>query len=158
ALERATKAEERLSENEKEAARLNKLAEDERLARIKIEEDVAWRRLTKDQQTKIASHLELFSSETALLQYNLNDVEADSFASDIASALQKAKWKKVFEPLAVMTTREGPVSLGTNPPIDRGVIIISTGDKISHDASEAIRNMLERFGFDAIRGTKDDPR
>ena len=39
-LERATKAEERLSENETEAARLNKLAEDERLARIKIEEDV----------------------------------------------------------------------------------------------------------------------
>jgi hypothetical protein len=158
ALERAAKADERASQNEKEAVRLSKIAEDERLARVKIEEDVTWRRLTKDQQIKMASRLKPFASGTALLQYNLNDLEADSFASDIASVLQQAKWKKVFEPLAVMKMREGPVSLGTNPPLERGVIIISTGDQTSHSASDEIRNILEGFGFDATRQPKDDPR
>ena len=157
-LEHAAKADERASQNEKEAARLSKIAEDERLARIKIEEDVAWRRLTKDQQIKMASRLKSFSSETVLLQYNLNDLEADSFASDIASALQRAKWKKVFEPLAIMMMREGPVPLGTNPPLAGGVVVVSTGDQTSHNASDAIRNVLEEFGFDATRQPKDDPR
>src|SRR5260370_36576803 len=72
ALERAAKADERASQNEKEAVRLSKIAEDERLARVKIEEDVAWRRLTKDQQIKMASRLKPFASGTALFQYNLN--------------------------------------------------------------------------------------
>jgi hypothetical protein len=49
AIERAAKADECASLNEKEAARLSKVAEDERGARIKIEEDVAWRRPTKDE-------------------------------------------------------------------------------------------------------------
>jgi hypothetical protein len=155
---KAAEASDRATKAENDTARLNKVAEDERLARIKIEEDVAWRRLSKDQQVKMASRLKSFSSETVLLQYNLNDLEADSFASDVASVLQQAKWKEVFEPLAVMMMREGPVSLGTNPPLERGVIIISTGDQPSHNASDVIRNMLEEFGFDAKRQPKDDPR
>jgi len=47
------------------AAEANRKAEEERLARIKIEERVAWRRLTKDEQSKIGSRLRHFSGETA---------------------------------------------------------------------------------------------
>jgi len=50
-----------------EAARLQKLAEDERLARVKIEEDVAWRRLTKDQQKIMAVRIKSFSNEPVFL-------------------------------------------------------------------------------------------
>jgi hypothetical protein len=39
------------------AAKLEVEAEQERLARVKIEEKVAWRRLTKDQQSAIGSRL-----------------------------------------------------------------------------------------------------
>jgi hypothetical protein len=154
----AAEAAERAAKAEKETASLNKLAEDERLARIKIEEDVAWRRLTDGQKTEMASRLKSFSNETALFQYNVNDLEADSFASDVASALQRGNWKKVLEPLAVMSMREGPVPLGTNAPLERGVIIVSTSDQASHNASDAIRNILEKFGFDVTRRPKDDPR
>jgi hypothetical protein len=51
AIERASTANQRASDNEHEAARLRKLAEEERLARVKIEERVAWRRLTKRELT-----------------------------------------------------------------------------------------------------------
>ena len=157
ALERAAQANERASQNEREAARLSKIAEDERSARVKIEENVAWRRLTRDQQAKMASRLKSFSGESVLLQYNVNDLEADSFASDIALALQQAKWR-VSEPLAVLQMREGPVPLGTNPRLERGVIVISTRDQRSHEASDVIRGMLEGFGFDATRQPTDDTR
>jgi hypothetical protein len=139
------------------AAEAHRMAESERLERIKIEESVAWRRLTKDQQSKLADRLRPFSGESVLLQYNLNDLEADSFALDLASALQLAKWK-VFEPLAVMTMREGPVPLGTNPPLERGVVVVSTRDKASHNASNTVCDELRRLGFDAVVRPQDDPR
>jgi hypothetical protein len=42
AVERASKADERASKNEKEAAGLRKAAEDERLARVKLQERLVW--------------------------------------------------------------------------------------------------------------------
>jgi hypothetical protein len=85
-----TKAAEALAE----AARLQKLAEDERLARVKIEEDVAWRRLTRDQQKIMAVRIKSFSSEPVFLFYNLNDLEAGSFATDIAGAYNKPNGRR----------------------------------------------------------------
>jgi hypothetical protein len=157
AIERASSADERASKNEEEAARLRKVAEQERLARIKIEESVAWRRLTKAQQSRIGTRLSRFAGQQALLQYDASDIEAGTFALDIALALQLAKWR-VSEPLQMLQMREGPVPLGTNPPIERGVTVVSTGDEASHKASEAIRHELSHLGFDSVQRPQDDPR
>lgn len=157
ANDRAAKAEERVSENEKETAQLNAVAEEERLARITIEDRVAWRRLTGNQQAKMASRLDSFSGEPVLIQYNTNDLEANLFALDIATALRQAKWR-VSEPLAILKMREGPVPLGTNPPLETGVIVVSTSDQTSHNAADKIQLILKQFGFDATRRPEDDKR
>jgi hypothetical protein len=157
AKERASNADERAAVNEKEAARLSKAAEDERLARIKIEERVAWRRLTKDQQSEIGLRLKPFSGQVALVQYDGNDIEEYEFGLDIASALQLAQWR-ISEPLGMLMMREGPVSLGTNPPIETGVMIKSTGDKIARNASDALLHELLVRGFDVSRSPENDSR
>lgn len=148
AVERASNADERASKNEKEAARLRKLAEDERLARIKIEESVAWRRITKDQQSKIGARLKRFAGQRVRPSYNVNDTEAFTFASDIASSLQLAKWN-VSEPQSILKLTEGPVPLGTHPPPVTGVVIASTPDEPSRNASDAIWRELSALGYDA---------
>ena len=157
AIERASTANKRASDNEQEAARLRKLAEEERLARVRIEERVTWRRLTQAEQAKIGAHLKRFSGQVALVQYDGFDFEEYEFGSDIASALHLAQWK-ISEPLAMMMMREGPVPLGTNPPLETGVLIKSTGDQISPDASDALLHELLRYGFDVSSSHEVDPR
>jgi len=81
------------SANELEAARLHKEAEDEHAARVKIEARVAWRRLTKDQQSVIADHLKNFAEVRVGLSYLGGIPEASQFADDIKVALNAAKLK-----------------------------------------------------------------
>jgi hypothetical protein len=157
AAESASQADERASENEKEAARLRKLAEDERLARIKIEERVAWRRLTRAQQAEIGTRLAAFSGEVALIQYDGGDMEEYAFGLDIASAMHLGKWR-VAEPLEMIMMREGPVPFGTNPPIETGISIKSTRDQTSRNASDVLLHELLKRGFDVTRDPKNDPR
>jgi hypothetical protein len=77
------------SANELEAARLHKEAEDEHAARVKIEARVAWRRLTKDQQSVIADHLKNFAEVRVGLSYLGGIPEASQFADDIKVALKR---------------------------------------------------------------------
>jgi hypothetical protein len=147
--ERAANALDRASANEKEAARLRKLAEDERLARVELESKVAWRRIDPKAQSELASHLSRFAKEPALIAYNPNDVEASTFASDIALTLHAAKWD-VTEPLAVLSLREGPVPFGTNPRLPTGVLVWCTDDEASRTAATALVEQLSSRGFDAI--------
>jgi len=146
--ERAAHAEDRAAANEREAARLGKLAEDERLARVELESKVAWRRLGAKEQSQIASHLKQFSGEPALIAHSPNDIEAATFATEIATALQMAGWK-VPEPLEILSLREGPVPLGTNPPLPTGVRVWSTGDETGRKAALAVVGELTSRGFDA---------
>lgn len=157
AIARASAADRRASQDEREAAELRKLAEDERLARVKIEEAVAWRRLTKQQRTDLGSRLSSFEGQLALTQYNWNDVEAFGFATDIALTLQLARWR-VTEPLAVLKGYPGLIALGTNPPLARGVVITSTADKHSQQAADGIRDDVASLGFDCTRSPTADPR
>jgi hypothetical protein len=118
---------------------------------------VAWRHLTEQQKAEIGVQLKRFSGEVSIVQYDGSDIEEYEFGSDIASALHLAQWK-ISEPLAMMMMREGPVAFGTNPPIATGLSIKSTGDKASHNASDALLHELLKRGFDATRDPKDDPR
>jgi len=139
----------RAAANEKEAAQLRKLAEDERTARVELESKVAWRKLDNRTQGDMASHLARFSKEPALVSYNPQDIEAASFASDIAATLHAAKWE-VFDALSVLSMREGPVPFGTNPKLDTGVRVWCTADETSRRAATALVEQLSSRGFDAV--------
>jgi len=73
----------RAAEAERETAQLSKDAEDERLARVKLEEAVAWRRLTKSQIAEMGSVLAAYPKQLTALVYNVSDLEAYGFAMDI---------------------------------------------------------------------------
>ncbi len=142
-----------LTKNEGETARLKELAENEHLARVNLEASVAWRRLTKEQIPDLGTALAAFPRQLTALVYNVSDLEAYSFASDIDVALHEfAKWN-IAEPQAVLAMREGPVNFGTNPPLERGVVVNSTPDERSRAAAKAVVDKLSSFGFDAVIGT-----
>jgi hypothetical protein len=140
---------ERAAHLEKQAAELGKAAEDERTARVELESKVAWRKLDNGTQSDMASHLARFSKEPALVSYNPQDIEAASFASDIAATLHAAK-RDVFDALSVLTMREGPVPFGTNPKLDTGVRVWCTADETSRKAATALVEQLSSRGFDAL--------
>src|SRR5579862_7600665 len=84
AEDRADKAETQAGVAIKQAAILYKQAEDERMARVKIEERVAWRHLSKQQQSVIADRLKRFSGQWGSIGRVSSDAEITSFATDIA--------------------------------------------------------------------------
>jgi hypothetical protein len=113
---------ERASVIEKEAARLSKEAEDERMARVELERKVAWRRIFKSEQPKAASGIKRFAGQSALISCSATDQEAKSFSADIAAILHQAGWD-VPEPLENIGMHEGPAPFGTNPPNPTGVLV-----------------------------------
>ena len=150
AREWATNAEERAAKIEKDAVQLRKDTEDERLARVKIEERVAWRKLDPKARSEIALHLSRFAKEPALIAYNPNDAEAFNFASDIAATLHAAEWEvSVAEPVAVLSLREEPGAFETNRPLPTGVLVWRSDDEVSRKAATALVEQLSLRGFDA---------
>jgi hypothetical protein len=146
--EEAKKAGERASANEKEAARLRKLAQDESLARLQLEAELAWRRISKDSQSATAAHLVRLPGQLAQISYSAADLEAQSFASDIASALRGAKWE-VFEPQGIANMHQVLVTLRTDTPLEAGVTVTSTINRTSRAAASALVQELSALGFDA---------
>lgn len=139
---------ERASANEKEAARLTKHAEDETLARLQLEAELAWRRISKDSQSAIADHLIHLPKQMAQISYNPADLEAQSFALDIASALRAAKWE-AFEPQAIANMHQVLVTLRTDSPLETGVTVTSTKSRTSRTAASALVHEMSALGFDA---------
>lgn len=117
------------------AAEAKQKAEEEKLARVKLEERVAARRLTKDQQSELGSRLSRFSSQLIGIWYNAGDHEGGIFSENIASALKLAKWI-VLEPASILNLAASG-RLGRPVAIETGVIVVSTEDKASQNASEA---------------------
>jgi hypothetical protein len=93
AQQAAGEATERASANEKEAARLNKLAEEEKLARVKIEKRVGPRVITPEQEAFIARSLTAFKGQRVSLTIavdNSNDFEIGQFLPQLYNAFMKA--------------------------------------------------------------------
>ena len=136
AKERASKADERAAVNEKEAARLGKLAEDERLARVMIEEKLAPRRLTVEQIRAIATKLRKFSGQRLNFFATSGDSEVIGISGDIFKALtgpNSAEW--IVTPL---TGQDSSV-------IEDGIVI-----EVSPDA-DAISTATAQTLADALR-------
>jgi hypothetical protein len=127
------------------AVELSRELQGERHARIEIEERVAWRRLTNEQQSEIGKRLSSFSGQLASIWYNAGDQEGALFATDISKALQMAKFK-VFAPASKLDFAGGGRQEQT--AVETGVIVMSTTDETSRKASGAIVKELSALGFD----------
>jgi hypothetical protein len=85
--ERAAHANERIALAEQHAAEANRIAEGERLARVKIEEKIAPRRLSAEQIRTVADKLRRFTGQRLNFFATAGDAEAIGIADDILKAL-----------------------------------------------------------------------
>jgi hypothetical protein len=146
----------KIAEAGEKAAEANRIAEDEKLARVKIEARVAWRRITKQQQEEIGSSLgHHFSNQGVSVWFNAGDTEGSSFAADIAEALQAAHTLRVYSPASILSLQEGGRLTEPIKQVETGVILQSTKDERSRSLADAIIRELTVRGFDAAR--RSDP-
>jgi hypothetical protein len=139
------------------AAELNRQAEQERLARAKIEAAVTFRSLDDQQKSDMATALARFGNITAASIWFANgSPEAELFADDIAEALRFAHIHTTAVG-AVMEMREGGGDW--DAPIksaDTGVVISSTSNPTARELADALLKEITSMGFDATRG-EDQP-
>jgi hypothetical protein len=134
-------------------AQLQKDAEDERLARAKIEAAVAFRQLTEVQKYVIGTAVKGFSSvAVASVWFNASTTEAELFADDISEALQLGHIR-VQPASGLMELRENSSFGDSVKQALTGVVIQST----KHDGAQKFAALmveeLNRIGFDAVRQT-----
>jgi hypothetical protein len=147
----------RASANEKEIARLRKLSQDETLAGLQLEAELAGRRISKDSQSTVALHLVRLPGQMVQISYNGADLEAERFASDIASALRAAKWE-VFEPQGIGNMHQVLITLRADDSLDSGVTLTSTRNRRSRAAASALAHELSVLGFDATLSPRKFPQ
>jgi hypothetical protein len=144
--------------------------ETERLARVEIEEDIAWRRLNDLQISEIGQALDVFVGRSAYFTYPQGDVEADRFMRNIMSAVHKAKWGFLGSTSQILMQSSGPAP---NPTISVPVPAPPTGvyvrykvewsnpgerspadrvrdNSLHREAAEALASELSKHGFDAV--------
>lgn len=137
----------------KDAAKLTKDAEDERLARVKIEASVAWRRLSEQQKNDLGKKLEKYAG-LALVRYNGGDSEAAAFAVSIEDALSRAHWRKYSATSPYMSSSQLPTA-DENVLAKAGFftgVAIEGGDSSTLAAVRTLIKLLVDAGFDAGRG------
>jgi hypothetical protein len=75
----------------RQAADANRMAEQERLARIKIEETLAWRRISPGEYKALVSALRPHAGASVQV-LKLGDMEAATFADDLIKTLRDSGW------------------------------------------------------------------
>jgi hypothetical protein len=150
---KASAADQTAADNERKAASLQKQAEDEHTARVKIEAAVVFRQLTPQQKGKLGDDLARFKGRVGIsFWYQANDAEAQLFGDDLAEAL-RAKGAIVQPPgnfLSMKATgKYGDPIVGA----DTGVTVQSTKVGDAPEFALALIKELNDMGFDAKRQT-----
>ncbi len=140
AIERAAKAEER-------AAEANKKAEEERLARLKIEERLAPRRINAEQISRLVKDLKSLSGKKVILLVVSGNPETSVFGNSLRDALKTSGLIVELRPGMILGTVNPGISLtiGKNRFADANILanaLIDAGlaekpipaDKIPDDA------------------------
>jgi hypothetical protein len=143
AIESAAKADERASANEKESARLSKIAEAERLERIRLEAAVAPRGLTLDQQKRIADEVQKFRRHAVLVSSYGLDGEASELAAQVISSLRSVG----------ITVADARASIVVNGGFETGVHV--RGPDVERAFVIALGNALSVVG--KLRVATNDP-
>lgn len=153
AFQRAAQTEKEAAEDLKTTAQLKKDAEDERLARAKIEAAVGWRSLGDQQKQEIGETLATFSQRAgASIWYNASSTEAEMFADDIAEALRFGHITTT-NPGGLVEMRESGKWNGEIKSVETGLVIQSTKAPAAIEFAEALIKQLNSRGFDAKRQT-----
>jgi hypothetical protein len=150
-----------VAEARQRAARLQKDAEDERLARVKIEAAVAFRSLDDKQKRDIGMALARFGSVTGASMWFANgSPEAELFADDIAEALRSARIHTTTVG-GIMEMREGGGNWDAPIESANTGVDISTSNPIAGELADALFKELTNRGFDSKRQpdrkSKDNP-
>jgi hypothetical protein len=140
-----------IADSNAKAASAEATAEAERLARVKIEASVGWRRLSDQKKKDIGAALTRFGifgflGRTANISYDNGNPEEAMFAADIAEALH-AGHIGAGPPVAIMVWKTA--TSGDKP--DTGVIVTPTPDAVGQDLADSIIKELNARGFDASR-------
>jgi len=145
----------------KYAAELSKQVEDEKMARVELQDKVAWRSFSQEQRKALIPALTGFAGQLANCSFLSSDMEAFSFSSEIAIALRAAKWRVVPPNPNVITMKETSLPTIQSPTekIDFGVEVVSTSDATAVAAARAVAHELNVLGFDAqFRSTPQLPQ
>ena len=105
------------------------------------------RRLTKEQQERLASGVSSLAPQLASVWYGAGDKESENFSWDIASALNAAGWR-VFSPASTAALAQGGKPFGSIPRLQTGVIVGSNKDEPSMRAADVFVRELSALGFD----------
>jgi hypothetical protein len=82
-----------ISKVEQEAARFNEVAERERLARVKVEEQLAWRTLSPVQKETLVAAMRPFPGTRVHITCIVGDAEGGAYAEDFDEIVRRAGWK-----------------------------------------------------------------
>lgn len=136
----SARAHERAAQAEARAAEANKKAEEERLARVKIEEKLAPRRLTQEQQSSISQHMSSWAklpgtdiAQSAAVFPSSPSFESAVLADQIAAVLQRARWN----------INRNAVTFGMSLSV-AGVGILTSSNPRSIAVAEALAEALTR--------------
>jgi len=141
-------AKQSIAEANKAASIANQQAAAANLELALLQAKMAPRRLTKEQQERLASGVKPLAPQLASVWYGAGDKESENFSWDIASALNAAGWR-VFSPASTATLAQSGKPFGTIPRLQTGVVVSSNKDEPSMKAADALVRELSALGFDA---------
>ena len=146
-----------IAEANKAASIANQQAAAANLELALLQAKMAPRRLTKEQQERLASGVKPLAPQLASVWYGAGDKESENFSWDIASALNAAGWR-VFSPASTATLAQSGKPFGTIPRLQTGVVVGSNSDEPSVKAADAVVRELSALGFDARKASKTGDR
>jgi hypothetical protein len=151
--DKASAADERSKKLDNETQQLKIKAEDERLARVKVEAAVAFRQLTPQQKKQLGDDLARFKGLVGVsFWYQGNDAEAQLFGDDMAEAL-RARGAIVQPPANILSLKASGKYGDPIVGADTGVTIQSTKVGAAPEFALALVKELNEMGFDAKRQT-----
>jgi len=142
-----------IAEANKAASIANQQAAAANLELALLQAKMAPRRLTKEQQERLASGVKPLAPQLASVWYGAGDKESENFSWDIASALNAAGWR-VFSPASTATLAQSGKPFGTIPRLQTGVVVGSNSDEPSVKAADAVVRELSALGFDTRKASK----
>jgi hypothetical protein len=141
ANQKAGEANERASKNEKEAAGLRKVAEDERMARIQLAASISWRAPDRTLIPQLSPSLRRFAGQRYTIVSEFSDPERLNVFSWIGLLLGDAHWA-LEEPRSTseLTFLATNIVLWVSPNAPSGAL----------EASRALVPVMERAGLSAV--------
>ena len=145
-------AKQSIAEANKAASIANQQAAAAKFELASLQGKMTPRRLTNEQQERLASGVGPLAPQLASIWYGAGDKESENFSWDIASALNAAGWR-VFSPASTATLAQSGKPFGTIPRLQTGVVVGSNKDEPSMKAADALVRELSVLGFDARKAS-----